>query len=584
MQTAAAPPASTQGGVATVMRTTIQDRRALVAALVAGALLGLTGGCADKGKLVLEKVEIGEYGAAREVLADGLEPDKANRNYLYERMMLALCELADGLPDAAERTDEQTYEILRTQGINKDKTVASVVINERVRFWKGEPFEQALMFFYIGMQKAMLGEWDNARAAADGSLFLLHDFGVNEKGQRLSTQEIAARAVEKEQDNKDKDYIDNGYTPAKTTFALGYLLNGVANLALDRPEEASDNLHEAAQLRAGLEPVTQRIRAGEFNTILVVDYGLGPSKVAYGMDNVFTRFMQTRGWSSGEEPLNVRVNGESQPGAAVACDVNTMAADHMWNNLEDVRVAKSIVGTALLGAGAGLTALGRNKETRIVGVALMAVGAAAKLSARADTKHCLILPQRTYFVPLTITQPGSTVEVQVGQKAAARAVLPAMNPPREGDIALHYLRLTPTRSVPPPWQISGTVVYANDAYDGDVPGDTLPFILGGTCVKAPSAATLEHYQAAGNLTDVTLVELENLYRAEGICWEIQDFDGPPGKHVLEGGASLLCPQPGSAGFLRLFCQRHKAYKARSDEVRTLQRSLRRPAAVAAAQE
>ena len=41
-----------------------------------------------------------------------------------------------------------------------------------------------------------------------------------------------------------------------------------------------------------------------------------------------------------------------------ACEVSAMAADYRWNNLEDIRRAKSVIGNALLYGGAATAMMG----------------------------------------------------------------------------------------------------------------------------------------------------------------------------------------------------------------------------------
>ena len=169
--------------------------------LVSAALGGLVAaaGCHKPDVKFIQQVQAGQYGQARADLIPRLDNNKGSRGYTADRMKLGVMDLADGLPDSAEPTLNEVYEILRTQGLNKDKTVEAVVINENVKRWKGEPFEQALMYCYIGIQKAMRGEWGNARAAVAGSVFMLKDFAenTNEKDRRgsgLTTMELATRA------------------------------------------------------------------------------------------------------------------------------------------------------------------------------------------------------------------------------------------------------------------------------------------------------------------------------------------------------------------------------------------------------
>ena len=69
--------------------------------------------------------------------------------------------------------------------------------------------------------------------------------------------------------------------------------------------------------------------------------------------------------------------------------------------------------------------------------------------------------------------------------------------------------------------------------------------------------------------DFTITDLENLYREEGLSWKTQDQGGYAGKHVLEGGNSLVCPRPGSVGYARIFCQPHEPYVPRTPRAREL---------------
>lgn len=519
---------------------------------------------------VQDEVRAGAYGRARVELVDALPSDRSNRNYVLHRMSLALVELADGTPDSAEETVNEVFDMLRTAGLNADKTVGTFFVSEgAVRIWKGEPFEQAMMYVYTAMQKAMRGEWDNARAAASSSLFLLRDFGESAGGGRKTEQQIAEAAARKEQQG-DGGYLDNGYAVIETDFALGYLFAGIANAALGRDEEASDYFGKAERYAPQLAPVTARLREGSYDTVLIADYGLGPEKVAYGHDKVFSKFVPRAGWSTDFAGLNVSAAGASES-FPIACDLNLMAQDHKWRGVEEIRIAKSILGTALLVGGAVGLSQADSSEEAMAYAAVALIGLAAKASAEADTRHCDILPQRVYVAPLMLGA-GSPVSVQVAQRPGSRVEIPWVAGPAGGEpVKLIYLRMTPNHSGESAWASSGQVVYANDFSAEPVPGGDLPYILGGRCVRSPSAETLSRYQQAGNLTNLTLVDLENLYRDEGISLAVEDTErGVWGMHILEGGSSLYSPLPGSIGYLRLYCQPHEPYEARSDAVRQLQ--------------
>lgn len=553
------------------MRNRERDSRMFLGGALALAFT-LAGGCGPDTK-VLEYVRQGEYGQARQYVAGNMTEQKNDRNYMLDRMALGIVTLADGLPDAATPTFDEIYETLRTQGVNADRTVAAVAITEGVRFWKGEPFEQAMAYYYIALYYGMRSEWDNMRAAADGSLFLLRDFGENAEGKRKSQEDIAAEAAKAEGQNKDADYIDKGYVAKPSDFALGYLLKGIAAVQLAREDEAAENLKTAAELNASLASVTDAVLGEKCNTLVVVDYGLGPEKEAYGMDKVYTRFTPREGWASANPTLTIRVGEAEVASAGAACNLNLMAADHTWRNLEDVRVAKSLIGTGMVAGGAGVALLSDNNTARAIGAGVALAGLAMKASAHADTRYCVVMPSLVYVVPVNVA-PNSRLELSVGGNPLASAVLPVVNPPVPPEhLQVIFLRLVPNREVVPAWTTAGQILYGNDGYPGVVPGDELPFILGGRCVRAPTADALSHYQAAGNLRDLSLEDLRNLYREEGISWELDPKSGRSDLHVLEGGTSLVCPEPASMGYLRLFCREHEPYRPKSDRVRDLRKEL-----------
>jgi hypothetical protein len=562
--------------------------RILLAALAGAALAGCQAQQLDPN--LVAATDVGRYGGARVALEKKLPQDPSDRSYILERLRLLILTLADGQPGAAEEVANQTFRLLRTQGLNADRTAASIVLNEDVKIWKGEPFEQALGFTYVAIQKAEVGQWDNARAAAGASLFLLKSFGDNERGQEMSNIEVARRAAEEDArkgEGAGDKYINKGYTPIKTNFVLGYLLDGLANKALGRTDEANDNFHEAAVINASLEPLAKELATGTYNTVFIVDFGRGPEKIATGPDGAFSRFVPRTPSDSSPLTVSVTAGPESSGGginvfAAKSLpqvqDINRMAASLMWNNLEDVRQAKSAVGTGLLYGGLAAAAYGanggggrhHNETVALAGLGAAAAGLLLKSTAHADTRHAEFLPQRVYVVPLNIASRASTVTLDVG---GGRLVLPAIDPPTDPrGLQLRYVRMNPAPGQP--WAASGQVVYSNDYSQWRVDGDTLPYIMGGRDCSTPSPRVLERYQSAGNLRNMTTVDLENLYREEGIALTLEDQQGRSRKHILEGGDSLVAPLPGTAGYARLFDQIHEPYKPKSKALEELLSQLR----------
>ena len=544
--------------------------------------VALCGGCASGlDPDLVAATDVGRYGGSRVALEKQLTADPSDRNYILDRLRLLILTLADGQPDAAEVIAGQTFSLLSTQGINADKTVSSVVFNESVKIWKGEPFEQAMGYHYIALQKAERGEWDNARASSASSLFLLKDFGDNEKsaaGADLSTEELARRAARQDARNPGAgdDYLDKGYAAVKTDFALGYVINGVSNLAIGRADEANDNFLEAQRLNPSLGTLCDQLRSGKYNTVFVVDYGRGPAKVTYGSDDALVRF-QPRQYSDGR---GLEVVVASQDGGVVVggvaesprvaypavCDVNQMAASHMWNNLEDVRSAKSAIGNVLMLGGGGVAIGSRDRKARTAGLIAAGVGLLLKASSSADTRYCEFLPQRVFVFPASIATQSATVSLHISGDDRSRVVLTDLAPPKSGDrFQLRYVRLP--NSGPQPWAIGGRTVYANDRRVLPVAGDSLPYIMGGYCVRFPTDDVMEYYRRSGNLTDLTAIQLQNIYREEGVAFTVEDQKGASRKHILEGGDSLVCPLAGTTGYQRLFGQTHTPYQPRSAALR-----------------
>ncbi|MCA9273405.1 MAG: hypothetical protein KDA31_10190 [Phycisphaerales bacterium] len=532
----------------------------------------------------MQTTAVGEYGAARSRLyGAGVSAENTRgNNSLLDRVRLLQVDLADGQARAAEVNANRVYEVLRTQGINADRTVASVVFGEGVRYWKGEPFEQALAYTYIAVQKAMIGDWGNARAAAEGSLFLLRDFGENERGRRLSQRELAERAA------RAGDRYLESYEVRDSDFALGYFLSGVASLAIGDQTGASERLAEAVALRPDLADAVEALHRGEANTILIVDYGLAPTKIATGPSGAISDY-SVNTWSD-QSAMRVTVDGREAGRFPIAADVNAMAADHSWRNLEDVRVAKAIIGQGLVATGAVVAATADDDQAQLVGLGLILAGLATSATASADTRHNELLPQRVYVAAVGVTEPDSTVRIEAGGRESASMTLLGVDPPSGERFQLRYVRMNAPGAMAR-WASSKQVYYRSDSYDGalasldsgassggapsggEALGD-LPYILGGQDVSTPTHEALARYQAAGYLRGYTLNDLTNLYREERITLTTEEQGGAAARHILEGGSSLVAPLAGTAGFARLFQTPHPVYRARSELVRRVAREQR----------
>lgn len=494
-----------------------------------------------------------------------LDPTQVDREYVLDRARLLSLMMGDGYNDYAEPVALELNRLLRTQGLNSSLQAASVLLNEDVKVWKGEPFEQAMAMTWIGMHFAMRGDWDNARTASDNALFQLRDFGTypSPTGPRRYDNQTLAAAMAANQVSDEDQPSDTGYQLVESNFVLGYLMTAIANQQLGREAEAQDNYAKALRYDPSLDQLVEHLRQGEYNTIFVVEYATGPQKIGTGPDGAIAQFRPM--FTSDRAPLIVTSDPliESFP---VAMDVNAIATDLMWNNLEDVRIAKSTVGSLLVGAGAFTAAYGDANDddlAAIIGLAAIATGALIKSQSYADTRYNEAVPQRVYLATATVRDPYETFTFQIQGKPSSRLVVTGLEPPSGIGTQLQYLRLPASVfGSPAPWQLAERALYAN-VHDPTAGAIRLPYIMGGHCVLPPSDFALRRYQAAGYLLDYTLADLENLYLVEGIVWEYPP-GALPGLHVLDGGNSLVAPQPGTTGYARLFGSSHPPYFPKSE--------------------
>ncbi|MCA9296674.1 MAG: hypothetical protein KC983_09150 [Phycisphaerales bacterium] len=514
---------------------------------------------------------------------EGLRADTYARiddQTLLNQGRLGLASLADGDLDEAERNLGAAFDLLSTAGLNEDRTVAAVLSHEGARIWKGEPFEQALLYYYTSLIYAMRGDWENMRAASANALFRLTDFGAERNKEQLARD--AART--------DTDPGDM-YTAVDTDFALGLLMQAIGT-DLSGLGGADRIFDDVATLRPNLEATINTLRSRDYDTLLVVEYGKGPTKIAYGPDNALSRFEPQE---YGKASLSVDVAGSHAVTIAPICAVDDMARDLRWNNFEDVRVAKSVLGDVLIVGGAIVAGSATEYERRpgrgyrsnvnadtdwgqvAAGVGMMLAGALAKSGAQADTRYLEFVPDAMFIAPLNLGQPAD-VSLRLGSPANVAMTLADVAPGSSGDPRVYYVRLFDGNGEQPAWLTRTNPIYGNDV-TGVRPGD-FPWILGGHDVSTPSREVLDAYHANGFLLDWTLSDLRDAYEAEGILMGAGAEDrmdvprNPSYRHILEGGLGLFTPAAHSAGYKRLMFMNHGTYQPTSELVRNTADAIR----------
>ncbi len=555
------------------MITEINVMRRIALAALLGAVSFVIGGCSSYSSdaKLMNAMERGNFSFARVRAIDTAGAKPTDRSYILGREKIVLASLAEGVPQATEGNVDRVYDFLRTQGVNEGAGIGAFFSTEsNATFWKGEPFEQAMAYAYIAAFDGLNGDWGNVRASASNSIFLIRDFSeAIRRGQEVREQEgapsdaLAEReAVIADLESRNPDNDDNPeweFDLVESDFELGYLLKAIGADQLGDLQSRDEDLRSLTTLSSRFDDMSRQVRAGSYNTVVMVSYGLGPEKYGDGPDNAIEMYRAlTR---SDNAPLVVSGPSGSQR-FPLATDVNRLAMDTRWTNLEGMRRAKSAIGTGMVVAGAVVMATADSTEQLVAGAIVTGIGALFKASAGADTRYLEIMPQRTYLALLDLPEGGGydlTFEIEGKPGTALR--LPAVPAPRStGDDAIfHYVRLSDGRGEP--WRTSGNVYYANDAM-GMPDGPTLPWIMGGRCVRTPVPGLMDEYYAAGLPQDVSYDDLLEVYREEGIVISGITVGADLRRHALEGGNALYTPAACSAGFMRLFGREYGAYAPR----------------------
>ena len=404
-------------------------------AVVLALVLALLGGCATEkhakeSRRALDDYYTGNYTSARM----GLRPlaEKTDEDYVLNNVRLGSASLVDYALEEAESAFYRAYEVINSTGVNNaSRSTAAVLLDEKLKVWKGEPFERAMTNFYLGLVYYMQHDHANARAAFENALFKLRDYG------------------EKKSEKGDE------YREVESDFVVAYIMLAKAWQKLGNDEKAADLYRRVAMLRPDLRPLVERAQHGQTNVLLVIDYGYGPRKTWHHDNSIVAFEPEPRMAGPIARPL-VRVDGKPldlENADAAPIDLLSLAQDRRWQSIDTIRLTKSVVGTGLMAAGAYEANRRDGKDG--TAAALFLAGALLKATATGDVRHWETLPRTVFLLPLRLT-PGKhdvTVSFPDGSQTWHGLVCPD---PQKGEEATYYMRLMrattgPYRWPPPSW-------------------------------------------------------------------------------------------------------------------------------------
>ncbi len=394
------------------------------------AALGLVAstGCVNQAQVDARQA-VADYDGADYVDARRLLQPLAkdpNSDFVLNNCRLGSTTLAMYDLQGSEAALLKAYEVLNSYGVNSGgRTAGAVLVDERIRIWRGEPFERAMANFYLGLTYYMGRDYANARGAFQNALFKLRDYGVGDRDTDGSQQPQA-----------DK------YHDVDSTFVLAQYLLARCYQRLGDDAQAAPNFARVATLRPDLAALADPRRNAAANVLLVVDFGDGPRKGTTA-DGSFVGYVPAP-WQAGPIPLPfVTCDGRPLDTAGVNAplvDLLDLAHDTRWQTIDTIRTVKSAVGTGLIAGGAVTSLAARNRTTGEVGLGLLAAGVLLKATSQADLRVWDTLPRSTFAIPLSIPPGTHDLAVTFPAFGGQRQVWHGLVIPPSGE-ATFYVRM-----------------------------------------------------------------------------------------------------------------------------------------------
>lgn len=360
----------------------------------------------------------GDYAAAEKALQPLAQ--KPNEDFVVNNLRLGIVQLPPYQLDDSEASFLRAIEVINATGVNNGgRTLGAVLVDEKVKVWKGEPFERAMASFYLGVIHYIRHDYQNARASFENALFKLRDYDPKQPS-----------------DSKD---VDSNFAPATLMLAKCFQRVG-------RDDLAQANFKSLVEHFPHMAALADEQRNLDSNVLLIVDYGHGPRKVTDESGSLVG--FGPRPQQEGPVPTpTVRIDGTIAIGQGIVqppADLLALAQERQWQSIDTIRAVKSTVGTGLLIGGAivgsqGLNSSGARQRTDLmVAGGLLAGGLIMKATSQADIRQWEMLPRTTFIIPLHVAPGTHNLNVQFpgGLQQTWRNIVV----PEKGE-ATYYLRM-----------------------------------------------------------------------------------------------------------------------------------------------
>ncbi len=338
----------------------------------------------------------------------------------------AQCELLIGDTAAARRNFELAGRIMGSWSTSGSEVAGAILGSESSKTYKGDPYEQAMNAYYLGLCFLWLGEPDNARAACKRGI--LADAEVGDERFQADNALLFWMA------GRFSRLMGSG--DAEGFFA----------------EAAAAHAFAVQHGARGVPDLPLLADPGRGNLVVLAECGMGPEKYGDGLHRELARFRPRPHPAVG---ARVRLDGRDLGVAALLLDVDYQARTLGGTEMEGIRKGKAVFKTASTVAGIVLLdqaarSDGDSARTQaIVGGSLLLAGLLT--SSAADVRHWPTLPSSVHVLAAEV-EPGRH-ELEVDFLDARGRSLPQFRQrtrievPADGE-AWHLVRSLPPAPMP----------------------------------------------------------------------------------------------------------------------------------------
>lgn len=386
-------------------------------------------GCTSKAERAAEQAVQAYFAGDPARAVEQLKPlaEKPDQNFVLNNARLGSAALVQYDLDQAETAFLRAYEVINSFGVNSGgRSLGAILVDEKIRVWRGEPFERAMLNFYLGLVYYMQHDYANARGAFENALFKLRDYA----------------------DDADRKQAD--YKEIESNFALAAIMLGKSWQRLGRDDLARAAFERVMQTRSSLAPLADYERNLRSNLLLVIDFGYGPRKVT-DFDGAISGFAPEPHQEGMIPPPQVRIDGQYVDVSGInqpPVDLLALAQDRRWQSIDTIRTIKSVAGTGLIYGGA-YEATRRNGDDGTA-LALIAAGVLMKATSQADVRQWEMLPRTVFLLPLEVAPGRHNVTVEFPNAPGLRQTWRGLEVPAQGE-ATYYFRMQRWNNGPFDW-------------------------------------------------------------------------------------------------------------------------------------